>query len=317
MCSSNSIVDKINKIRHKSSNITINSGGQRIDNFLIKTIKGVPRSLIYKVIRDGQVRVNSKRVKPSYKLACEDIIRIPPISPQMKETSRSEKFLDTIDDHIIHENQDFLVINKPAGLAVHSGTNVKYDVISSLRKLKNNSNLAPVNRLDRNTSGCMLISKNYQSAKDLGKCFKLGTVKKMYTALLSGKLSKNIITVDLALKSDKRKRNGGVFVDSSGKNSLSTFHVKKYFSSCTLVNVSIQTGRTHQIRVHASSMNHPICGDTKYGDKSINTEFRNIGLSRIFLHSTDLSFNYKKQYSFKSPLPDDLSNFIENLENGL
>tara|TARA_B100000212_G_C27339707_1_gene518591 strand:+ start:70 stop:1002 length:933 start_codon:yes stop_codon:yes gene_type:complete len=310
-------VDKITKNRQNCNNITINSDGQRIDNFLIKTIKGVPRSLIYKVIRDGQVRVNSKRVKPSYKLVSKDVVRIPPISPRIKETSRNEIFLDNIDDYIIFENQDFIVINKPAGLAAHSGTNIKHDIVSSLKKLKNNSEIAPVNRLDKNTSGCMLISKNYQSAKDLGNCFKTGKVKKTYTALLSGKLSKNKITIDLALKSDKRKKNGSVFVDSSGKHSLSTFHVEKYFSSCTLANVLIQTGRTHQIRVHASSINHPICGDTKYGDKLINTAFRKIGLHRIFLHSSYLSFYYKRQYSFKSSLPDDLSILIENLENEL
>jgi len=310
-------VDKITKNRQKTKNITVSSDGQRIDNFLLKTIKGTPRSLIYKVIRDGQVRVNSKRVKPSYRLVSSDVIRIPPISPHINETSRNEKFIKNIDNYIIFENQDFLVINKPAGLAVHSGTNVNCDIISSLKKLKNNTDIAPVNRLDKYTSGCMLISKNYQSAKELGHCFKTSNVKKTYVALLSGKLAKSKIVVDASLKTDKRKKNSGVIIDESGKHALSTFISRQRFTNCTLVNVVIQTGRTHQIRVHASSINHPICGDTKYGNKSVNSSFRKIGLSRIFLHSLDLNFYYKKHYSFKSPLPKDLSIFIENLKNEL
>jgi len=310
-------VDKIAKSHQKCRNITINTDGQRIDNFLLKTVKGVPRSLIYKVIRDGQVRVNSKRVKPSYRLIARDIVRIPPISPQIKEASSNKKFLENMDDYIIFENKDFFVIDKPAGLAVHGGTNVKYDIISSLKKLKNNLNIAPVNRLDKNTSGCMLISKNYQSAKDLGNCFKTNNVKKTYMALLSGKLEKTKIVVDSSLKIDKRKKNSSVSTDSSGKHALSTFSVKRYFTRCTLVNILIQTGRTHQIRVHASSINHPICGDTKYGNKSVNSLFRKIGLSRIFLHASDLSFYYKKFYSFQSSLPEDLSILVENLENEL
>ncbi len=310
-------MDKIIKNHRKCRNITINSDGQRIDNFLLKTIKGAPRSLIYKVIRDGQVRVNSKRVKPSYRLFTKDVVRVPPISPQIAETSKNEKFLNDIDDYIIFENKDFIVIDKPAGLAVHSGTNIKYDIISSLKKLKNNFDIAPVNRLDKHTSGCMLLSKNYQSARNLGHCFKTSNVKKVYIALLSGKLNKNEITVDKPLKTDKKIKNGSVLVDSLGKSAKSTFYVKRNFTDCTLVNVLIQTGRTHQIRVHASSISHPICGDTKYGNKSINSSFRKIGLNRIFLHSSNLSFYYKQNYSFKSSLPDELSIFIENLENEL
>ena len=310
-------MDKIIKNHQKPKNITINSDGQRIDNFLLKIIKGATRSLIYKVIRDGQVRVNSKRVKPSYRLVAKDIVRVPPISPQIAERSKNEKFLENIKDYIIFENRDFLVINKPSGLAVHSGTNLEYDIISSLRKLKNNSDISPVNRLDKNTSGCMLVSKNYQSARDLGNCFKSGNVKKTYIALLSGKLDKREIIVDKPLKINKQKKYGSVSIDSLGKSASSTFHLKKHFTSSTLVNVLIQTGRTHQIRVHASSINHPICGDTKYGDKSINSAFRKIGLSRIFLHSTNLSFYFKKHYNFKAGLPDDLSILIENLENEL
>ena len=310
-------MDKITKNRQKCRNISISSDGQRIDNFLLKTIKGAPRSLIYKVIRDGQVRVNSKRVKPSYRLVSSDVVRIPPISPQINETSRNEKYIKNIDGDIIFENQDFFVINKPAGLAVHGGTDVRYDIISSLKKLKNNSDIAPVNRLDKNTSGCMLVSKNYQSARELGNCFKTSNVKKTYMALLSGKLAKNKIVVDSPLKTNKRKKNSSVMIDDSGKHALSTFTIQKCFTDCTLVNVLIQTGRTHQIRVHASSINHPICGDTKYGNKSVNSSFRKIGLSRIFLHSSGLTFYHKKHFSFQSPLPKDLSILIENLENEL
>ena len=310
-------MDKITKNRQKCKNISISSDGQRIDNFLLKTIKGAPRSLIYKVIRDGQVRVNSKRVKPSYRLVSSDVVRIPPISPQINEISRNEKFIKNIGSYIIFENQDFLVINKPAGLAVHSGTNLKCDIISSLKKLKNNYNIAPVNRLDKNTSGCMLISKNYQSARELGNCFKTSNVKKTYIALLSGKLAKNKIVVDSPLNTDKRKKNSSVMIDNSGKHALSTFTAQQYFTNSTLANILIQTGRTHQIRVHASSINHPICGDTKYGVKSVNSSFRKIGLNRIFLHSSGLTFYYKKHYSFQSPLPEDLSILIENLKNEL
>ena len=308
-------MDKITKNYIKCKKISINTGGQRIDNFLLKTIKGAPRSLIYKVIRDGQVRVNSKRVKPSYRLVSQDIVRIPPISPLTKEISKNEKFLGNIGEYIIFENNDFIVIDKPAGLSVHGGTNVKYDIISSLKKLKNNADIAPVNRLDRNTSGCMLIAKNYHSAKHLGDCFKTNQVKKSYKALLLGKLAESETKVDSSLKINKKKNDGRVSVDDSGKYALSTFYVEKYISNYTLVDVSIKTGRTHQIRVHSSSIKHPICGDTKYGDKIVNLELRKIGLNRIFLHSSNLSFYYNKHYNFQSPLPNDLAILIDNLEN--
>ncbi len=300
-----------------TAQIAKDQAGQRLDNFLMKHAKGAPRSLIYKVIRDGQVRVNSKRVKPSYRLAVNDLVRIPPISHKIVEKRLGSEFLDNIRKLIIFENNEFLILNKPPGLPVHKGSKISLDIVTILKSFPKYKEISPVNRLDKNTSGCMIFAKNYKSASEIGKCFQSGNVEKNYIALVSGVLRSKEVIVDMPLKRDRNNINKSTIVDDGGKKSLSVLKVDKIFKDSTLLKISLKTGRTHQIRVHVATLDHPICGDTKYGDIAINKKMREKGLKRMFLHSSELSFFYKQRHSFSAPLSRDLAEFIENLNNGL
>ncbi len=295
--------------------IGLNVEGQRLDNYLIKIMKGTPKSLIYKVIRGGQVRINSKRVKPHYKLVARDILRIPPISVENNVRKVTENIIRGINKLIVFENEDFLILDKPSGIAVHSGTKINYDIISTLKDNPAYKDVVPVNRLDKNTSGCMMLAKNYKSSSRLGKIMQLGDIKKSYIALLRGTPRKTEFIVNQPLIRLKNHTGKSVQLSDNGKVSVSEYYVREHFRNTTLVDVMLKTGRTHQIRVHAASINHHICGDTKYGDTSTNLLMRNLGLKRIFLHSNKLSFFYKKKYNFESPLPDDLSLVIDKLKN--
>jgi 23S rRNA pseudouridine955/2504/2580 synthase len=284
--------------------------GQRLDNFLIKKLKGLPKSLIYKLIRSGQVRVNKKRTKVSYKIADKDLIRIPPYLIQ--EQALSQQIISNVSEFIYFENEDFIIVDKPYGISVHGGTNQDVDFLSSLKKSLDNDNLSLVHRLDKNTSGCMLVSKNYQSTSYLGKELMNRNVKKKYYALLVGNLGKDIIEIES--KIDKDKQNHKMIVNSSdGREAYTIIRLIRQFKSHCLVDVEIETGRTHQIRLHASSIGHPIAGDNKYNE-DIRQQNLNIGLKRLFLHSYYLSFYYNQKYEFILDLPSDLKEVISRLE---
>ena len=275
-----------NKITVKKVNIGRDQEGQRVDNYLRKALPGVPNSLIYKIIRDGQVRINSRRVKPLYRLKADDIIRIPPVSVDLKSQSVSRFLLKDLKKIILHENDDFMIINKPAGIAVHSGSKVKNDIISSIKSLDKYKTVSLVHRLDLNTSGCLILAKNYHAASNLGKIFQSGNVEKNYLSLLSGSMTGDRIAVDQSITRNKGSRNNSVSISTNGKTALSYITLIKQFKDCCLVDIKIETGRMHQIRVHAKSIDQPVCGDTKYGDVSINKKMRNYGLKRMFLHSS-------------------------------
>lgn len=304
-----------NKISVRKIKILSNQQGQRLDNYLRKLLTGVPNSLIYKIIRDGQVRVNSSRVKPLYRLQQNDLLRIPPVSVDLKQKSVSRFLVKDLKKFILVENDDLIIINKPPGISVHSGTNIKNDIISTLKTLEEYKSVTLVHRLDKNTSGCLILAKHYQAASDLGKIFQSGNVEKNYLSLLSGELSGDKIAVDHSLIRNKLNNAPSVSVSSSGKHALSYITLLKQFKQCCLVDIKIETGRMHQIRVHALSISQPVCGDTKYGNIEINEEMRKKGLKRIFLHAKKLSFFYKKQYIVESPTPEDLSLVIDNLKN--
>jgi 23S rRNA pseudouridine955/2504/2580 synthase len=215
-------------------------------------------------------------------------------------------------DFIHFENEDFMIIDKPYGIAVHGGTNQDVDFLSSLKESKGNKNLSLVHRLDKNTSGCMLISKNYQTASFLGKELMDRSVQKKYYALLLGTLSKDIIEIES--KIDKDNKNHQMTIDSSeGKEAYTKIKLIKQYKTYCLVDVEIETGRTHQIRLHTSSIGHPIAGDNKYNENSKQLNL-NLGLKRLFLHSYYLSFFYNKKYEFIIDLPSDLKEVISNLE---
>ena len=284
--------------------------GQRLDNFLIKNLKGLPKSLIYKLVRSGQVRVNKKRTKVSYRIADNDLIRIPP--HLIHNEIIAEKIISNVSDFIHFENEDFMIIDKPYGIAVHGGTNQDVDFLSSLKKSKENENLSLVHRLDKNTSGCMLISKNYQTASFLGKELTSRSVQKKYYALLLGTLSKDIIEIES--KIDKDNRNKKMIINNSeGREAHTKITLIKQFKTHCLVDVEIETGRTHQIRLHTSSIGYPVAGDNKYNEDSKQSNL-NIGIKRLFLHSYYLSFFYNKKYEFIIDLPSDLKEVISKLE---
>lgn len=284
--------------------------GQRLDNFLIKKLKGLPKSLIYKLVRSGQVRVNKKRTKVSYRITDKDLIRIPPYLIHNEITSK--RIISNVSDFIHFENEDFMIIDKPYGIAVHGGTNQGVDFLSSLKKSKENENLSLVHRLDKNTSGCMLISKNYQTTSFLGKELMNRNVQKKYYALLLGTLSKDIIEIES--KIDKDNRNQKMTINNSeGREAHTKITLIKQFKTHCLVDVEIETGRTHQIRLHTSSIGYPVAGDNKYSEDSKQSNL-NIGLKRLFLHSYYLSFFYNKKYEFIIDLPSDLKEVISKLE---
>ena len=284
--------------------------GQRLDNFLIKKLKGLPKSLIYKLVRSGQVRVNKKRTKVSYRITDKDLIRVPPYL--INNEIIAKKIISNVSDFIHFENEDFMIIDKPYGIAVHGGTNQGVDFLSSLKKSKENKNLSLVHRLDKNTSGCMLISKNYQTSSFLGKELMNRNVQKKYYALLLGTLSKDIIEIES--KIDKDNRNQKMTINNSeGREAHTKITLIKQFKTHCLVDIEIETGRTHQIRLHTSSIGYPVAGDNKYNEDCKQSNL-NIGLKRLFLHSYYLSFFYNKKYEFIIDLPSDLKEVISKLE---
>ena len=285
--------------------------GQRLDNFLLKQLKKVPKSLIYKLVRSGQVRVNKGRKPVSYRIKNDDIVRIPPYL--LKDENISQGILKDPSAFIEYENENFIIINKPSGIAVHSGTNQKFDFLSSLRRAYKKNELSLVHRLDKDTSGCLLISKNYRSSSYLGKQFSQRGVRKKYYALLTGTLEKENIDIESKISRNIHERKM-TLNNTIGKYAYTKIKLIKNFSSYSYVEITIETGRTHQIRLHAESIGHPIAGDIKYNNKNIKEMNKRIKLKRLFLHSYYLSFYLDKQYEFILDLPMDLKEVLSILE---
>lgn len=284
--------------------------GQRLDNFLIKRLKGLPKSLIYKLIRSGQVRVNKKRSKVSYRIADNDLIRIPPYL--IHDQLISQKIMSNSSDYIHFENEDFIIIDKPYGIAVHGGTNQEVDFLSSLKNSLGNINLSLVHRLDKNTSGCMLVSKNYQSASFLGKELMNRNIQKKYYALLLGRMSKSIVEIESKIEKDNKNQKMTINFED-GREAYTKINLLKQYKTHCLVDIEIETGRTHQIRLHAASIGHPVAGDNKYNKDNKQSDL-DIGLKRLFLHSYYLSFYYNKKYEFILDLPSELKEVLSMLE---
>ena len=285
--------------------------GQRLDNFLLKQLKKVPKSLIYKLVRSGQVRVNKGRKPVSYRIKNDDIIRIPPYL--LKDENISQGILKDPSVFIEYENENFIIINKPSGIAVHSGTNQKFDFLSSLRRAYKLNELSLVHRLDKDTSGCLLISKNYKSSSYLGKQFSQRGVRKKYYALLTGTLENENIDIESKISRNVHERKMTVN-NTSGKHAHTKIKLIKNFGTHSYVEITIETGRTHQIRLHAESIGHPIAGDDKYNDKNMKEMNKRIKLKRLFLHSYYLSFYLDKQYEFILDLPMELKEVLSILE---
>ena len=292
------------------------SVGQRLDNYLIKKLKGVPKSRIYRIIRKGEVRVNKGRKKADYKLNPEDVIRIPPIrTSSIKEIKPSEGLIELLNASILYEDKGLLVLNKSHGMAVHGGSGVTIGIIEAL-KSQYKEPIELVHRLDRATSGCLILAKKRSVLKSLHEQLVNHELEKRYTALVKDTWSKKKHTIDVPIYQNSRYS----VIDSKGKESLSHFHPIKNFQlgdfGASLVEVLIETGRTHQIRVHAQYAKHPVAQDNKYGDNHFDQFMKKKGLNRLFLHAKTITFTNpmtKEIQKVTAPLPDDLEEFLNKL----
>ena len=267
--------------------------GQRIDNFLRTRLKGVPKTLIYRILRKGEVRVNKGRIKPDYKLQAGDVVRVPPL--RMSELDEpaplAQGLLERLEAAIVYEDKGLIVLNKPAGIAVHGGSGLSYGVIEAFRQLRPDAKeLELVHRLDRDTSGLLMIAKKRSMLRHLHEALRGDGVDKRYLALVRGSwpTSKKRVSAPL-LKNTLRSGERMVEVSEEGKEALTLFRVVRRFGEfATLVEASPITGRTHQIRVHARHAGHSIAGDPKYGDEAFDREIRDLGGKRLFLHAHSL-----------------------------
>lgn len=293
--------------------------GQRIDNFLLKQLSGVPRSAVYRLLRSGQVRINGGRAKPERKLARGDEVRIPPVRMAAKgETVRPpDTVLNRLRDAIIHEDEHYLAIAKPSGFSAHGGTGNPFGVIEAVRAWNKYGFVELCHRLDRDTSGVLLLAKTRPALLRAQRAFKHGTADKRYFALLVGQWRGEDRDVDAALV--RSRLAGGerfVEIDEEGKPSKSRFSPRARYREATLCEVMIFSGRTHQIRVHAQALGHPVAGDTKYGERDELKRFRDKGLKRMFLHSHFLQLPAEGEFGkllLNADLPDELRQFLERL----
>ncbi len=284
---------------------------QRLDNYLLNKLKGVPKSRVYKLLRSGQVRVNKGRKKADYRLKCGDIVRIPPV--RMAETNNNiapQHLVDRVKQSIIFEDTRLLVLNKPAGIAVHSGSNLKFGIIEMLRQARpHDEMLELVHRLDRETSGCLIIAKSLDTLNQLHQHFrdKDKHIEKIYRAILMGCWQGNEKIIDLPLlKHASRSGERLVEINPNGKEARSLFTPLECKNEMSLMEVKLFTGRTHQIRVHAQSTGNPVAGDTKYGNRELNASLKKHGFKRMYLHAYRLNFSLDSQnYNICAPLDDE------------
>ncbi|ASA56722.1 23S rRNA pseudouridine(955/2504/2580) synthase RluC [Vibrio gazogenes] len=275
-------------------NIDEDIAGQRIDNFLRNKLKDIPKSVVYRILRKGEVRVNKKRIKPEYKLQPGDVIRIPPVTlpqsdtPQEPLSTKLQK-VSELEQCILFEDDALLVLNKPSGTAVHGGSGLKFGAIEALRALRPQARfLELVHRIDRDTSGILLIAKKRSALRHLQAQFREKSVQKYYYALVMGRWEATCRKINAPLL--KNEVNSIVRVNPQGKASETRFKVIEVFSQATLIQASPVTGRTHQIRVHTQYAGHPIAWDDRYGDPRFDAYTGKLGLNRLFLHAAQIRF---------------------------
>ena len=299
--------------------IDADQAGQRLDNFLIARLKGVPKSKIYNVIRKGEVRVNKGRIKPEYKLMAGDSVRVPPIriAEVGAEAKAGHKMMALLASSILYEDDGLLVINKPPGLAVHGGSGISLGLIETLRQMRPEArHLELVHRLDRDTSGCIMVAKKRSYLRHLQAALReksagAGGITKVYWALVNGEWSTSCRQINVPLlKMEVADGERVVKVRPEGKPSLTEFKLLQRYNGFSLVEARPITGRTHQIRVHAQYVGHSLVGDAKYGSDEVNELMRAQGIKRLFLHASALSFYLPESNQLthvEAPLPPDLA----------
>jgi 23S rRNA pseudouridine955/2504/2580 synthase len=307
-------------VRHVE--VTPDHAGVRLDNFLSKLLPGLPRSRVFRIVRRGEVRVNGKRASPEDRLQPGDKVRVPPVMlpgpdapPPVARVPRS--LIETVRDSILSENDRLIVLNKPAGIAVHGGSGTSFGIIEALRAARPQETLELVHRLDRDTSGCLLVSRKPAALRTLHAMMRDGQMQKGYLALVKGQWDLGKKRIDVPLNTETRvSGERTVRVQTGGKSAVSLFSPVQFFRNrASVVEVDLETGRTHQIRVHAAHVGHPVAGDEKYGDKDFNADMREAGLARMFLHSHRISFDWPNggDFSASAPLPADLAAVLDAL----
>ncbi|ANO33321.1 RNA pseudouridine synthase [Vibrio breoganii] len=311
----------MSEIRTQVQFVDIDSdmAGQRIDNFLRNQLKAIPKSMVYRIVRKGEVRVNKKRVKAEYKLQAGDIVRIPPVTlPATEEAPALSTKLNKVSEleHcILYEDEHVLILNKPSGTAVHGGSGLKFGAIEALRALRPEARfLELVHRIDRDTSGILLIAKKRSALRHLQAQFREKTVQKYYFALVMGEWKSSIRKVTAPLL--KNEVNSIVRVNPNGKASETRFKIIEKLNNATLLQASPITGRTHQIRVHTQYVGHPIAWDDRYGDRRFDAFTGKVGLDRLFLHAANIKFIHpgtEKEMDISAPMENKLQRAIEGL----
>ncbi len=291
---------------------------QRIDNYLRLHLKGVPKSMIYRIVRKGEVRVNKKRIKPEYKLQTGDIVRIPPVRVAKDNVLPSPKLdkISSLEAQIVYEDDALIILNKPSGLAVHGGSGLDFGAIEGLRALRPEARfLELVHRLDKATSGCLLIAKKRSMLRALHEQLRNKTMNKQYHTLVKGTWDKRWRSVTEPLL--KNAQDSVVKVSPLGKASETRFKILQRFQGATLLEASPVTGRTHQIRVHTACKGHNIACDDRYGNEEFSTEMQSLGLNRLFLHAAHITFFHpglEKQLTVSAPLDPELTTLLDKLQ---
>ena len=318
--------------------------GQRLDKYLLRRLGDVPRTRIFRIIRRGEVRVNGRRAGPEVRLSANDRVRVPPLRASSEVLAGNDlpggpdsgegrlgrpaarpgpppRMLEAIRRAIVTETDRLLVLDKPAGIAVHGGSGISFGIIEALRALKPGEPLELAHRLDRDTSGCLLVARDAATLRILHGLLREGECDKRYLVLVAGKWDLGHKRIDVPLRTDTRV--GGertVRADASGKPSVSEFRPVQFFGKvATLMEVALHTGRTHQIRVHAAYAGHPVAGDEKYGDAQFNARMREFGLTRMFLHAHSMSFEWPQggPFSASAPLPPELAAVLDPLADSV
>lgn len=283
--------------------------GQRLDNFLAGHLKGVPKSAVYRMIRTGQVRINGGRCKAASRLEAGDKVRIPPAQTREKgEFVISDRVCQQVRDAVIFEDADLLVINKPSGMAVHSGSGLPWGLIDAVRQIRPGKYVELVHRLDRETSGCLVLALNGPALNHLSALFRDGRLDKRYLCMMNGRMSEPVIEVDAPLRKVTSGQQRLVEVSDDGKSARTRFRLLEGFRDCSYAEVELFTGRTHQIRAHAKHIGMALAGDDRYASKESLKKWKKRGLSRVFLHAHRLEMEAPSGnvLTFEAPLPDAL-----------
>jgi len=292
--------------------------GQRLDNFLSTQLKGLPKSAVYRLIRTGQVRVNGGRAKPERKLQAGDMVRVPPARVnEPGNCTVSESVIAQLQAAIIYQDKDFLILDKPVGMAVHSGSGLPWGVIEALRQARPGQFIELAHRIDRETSGCLVLALNGQALRHLSGQFRDGGVKKRYLCLMDGRLPEDLVTVNVPAGKDVYDEEGESLQENAGKEALTQFRRLQDYPHYSYVEAEIFTGRTHQIRQHAKHLGLPLAGDPKYASKADLKWWKARGLKRMFLHAHHIEFldMQGEPLIVNSNLPDNLRSVLVELES--